>query len=273
MMVKLFSFRMWLDLSGMILKSLYPAEIVLVLFSPLGFSKLRASRVFRWLLIFLVCDLGVKLLVFFAGVRFSSRYFLVFSLVVTFFCAAGMLPLAELLREICLKVGLRLPVRTYVVLILLTIGLSYAGKGLNPRTDKVWISAVADVVSTVGASGDVPVLISTSDEERIGFYAGTEDFFIFKPEGKWRLLKRKQHKEVTKWMPCSVGVESFDDYISSLGPRRIFFVLHSKDTDIVRGAAFLCESFPGMRRVETLDFGKRQGVFEILLLDTRGNLK
>ncbi len=269
-MVKMLSFKMWLEFAGMILNSLYPAEIVLVLFSTRGFSKLKTSPVFRWLAIFLVCDLGIKMFVFFVGIPFSSRYLLPFSLVLTLFCAAGIIPLAGLLQGVCSKAGIRLSQRVVISLILLIVGLSYAGKGLNPRSDKIWLSAVADAVSAACASGDVPILISTSDDERVGYYAGTEEIYILQPGNNWCLLERREHGQATKWMPCSIGPGGLKDYVLSLGPRRVFFVLNSKDTDIVRDSAFLVDAFPGTIRLETLDFGRR-GIFEILLLDTRGH--
>jgi hypothetical protein len=228
-----FSPEMWFLFITRIFNSIYPVELILIiffiifLFASLGKNefcgKIRnliklsshddipslnfrvkgiiQNRVSLFLMIFIVCELGVRSVIFFAGVPFSGRYFIPFSISITIFAAAGIFPFSEFLTKAVGFVKIKIqPWKFFYAIILITC-FAYTGKALLPHFDKPFLKEFGAAIKKRSHNRGISVILTNKLDERVGYYGGTEHFFKFYiHKGKWYLQKKVRNKNASKWI-------------------------------------------------------------------------
>lgn len=248
-MSKFLSWKLWLIFLHRLAKALFPAEIALFVFSLANFKKLKESRFLRWLLIFLVCDLGVRMVLFFGGVPFTGRYLYPFAITIAIFAVAGLVPLVTFLDEKILQKKLTDRKFQMYALIILIIGVSYSIKALLPRNDKPWLQAMPAAIRQFCPAGKTPVIISNNLDERFGYYAGTEEMYILKPEKDWLLMKRFEDEEDSKFLPLDKkrGIPNLAEKINQMGADRVFIFMYLDKNESTPSDTELTQGLPGIQ--------------------------
>jgi len=246
---------MWLIFTGRLLDSIYPAEFVFLAFMVLSIylslskkSKLKffhnliipinsnkngtlqfhirnifSNRIFFFLLTFIFCDLAVRTLIFFAGVPFSGRYFIPFSISFTIISTAGIFPLSEFISKLAQYCKFELPPWKALFFILLIIFSAYSTKALLPHFDKQYLKVFGSAIKQNSMNSSNVIILTNNLDERVGYYSGTENFLSFNINNhKWILRKKIKNKNAYKWKIAN-NAENCQQFISILKNE-----LHSK---------------------------------------------
>lgn len=262
-MSKFLSWQLWLICLLRLAKALFPAEMVLFVFSLTTFKKLKDSRMMRWLLIFLICDLGVRMIVFFGGVPFTGRYFYPFAITIAIFAAAGIIPLVDFLvflDEKTLNKKLKHKKFQIFALIVIIIGVSYSIKALLPRNDKPWLQTIPAAIKHIAPPGKTPVIMSNNLDERFGYYAGTDELYIIDPDDDWRMLKRFQTASDSKfkYLDDKRGITNLVDKIKLIGAERVFIIMYLDKNQSTPSDTELQEKLPGIKLFGTFTDRKKR---------------
>lgn len=284
------SLKMWLIFLHRLIKAMFPAEIVLLIFSWQSFKRLKDSVSMRFLTLFLICDLIARMVIFFAGVPFSGRYFYPLSVTIAIFAAAGITPFIGFLHRLMrntqkveesnspklykffnsniIRKTARITEFQLYAFIILVIGISYSLKALHPRNDKPWLQMIPSKIKQLTPENSKPVIISNYMDERFGYYAGTTELYILKPDDNWNLLKRVKTENDSKWISFDNkrGIESFADKISKLNSNSIFIILRVGKDGNSPANTELIDKLPRLKLVKEFTDRKKRKLKLYMLL-------
>jgi len=244
-----FSLKMWLIFLHRILLSCYPAEVAFLVFSKKTFLRLKESRILRVLSIFIVCDLIVRMVVFFAGVPFSGRYFLPWTVGLAVFVGGGFKPFVEFVSR-----KTRLAESVIAAIVLCAIAIGYSIKALHPRMDKPWLQAIPAKIRSLTPEEMEPVIISNYMDGRFGYYAGTDRLLMLRPEEDWSLYaQRRRCGQDVRWtrLKRKAGLEGLRGLVSGLNHQRVFIVLRVGNHGADSAEVAELESLKCLRVVES----------------------
>ena len=167
-----------------------------------------------FILLFFLCDLGIRATVFFAGIPFSGRYFIPFTIIISIFAAAGIIPISN-----CIATKLPLKnkpsIHIVIILIISTIGLSYSGKILLPHFDKPWLQTFGKLIKENTGKNEKAVILSNKLDERYGYYGNTELFIRFQAGKLWTIQKKIKNKNASRWILCK-QTESLEVFLKKI---------------------------------------------------------
>jgi len=261
-MNSLLSFKMWLIFIHRIFNALFPADLILLVFSLSSYKKLKESKALRFFSIFLVCDLGVRGVIFFAGVPFSGRYLFPFAVAIAILAAFGIIPLVEILQKVILKVKCNIKINTFYLyaILIIIIGISYSIKALLPRNDKPWLQRIPAAIKKLVPEGKTPVIISNKLDERFGYYADTTQIYMLDPAKNWVLMEKVKTDTDSKFIACSRkrGIANLAEKINELGAERVFIIMRvGKDGNSVPNTELL-KKLPGIHLSGTFTDRKKR---------------
>lgn len=222
-----FSIKLWCIFFFRLIKVIYPADLVLIIFALPEFKRLKESRTMRFLLIFLVCNVGVRLVPFFACVPFTQRYFYPCAINIAILAAYGIVNLVEFLDTKIIKKKIKITQFHLYSLLIIIIGIAYSAKALNPRNDKPWLQVIPAVITKIIPSEKVPIIISNDLDNRWGYYADTEELYQLDPEQDWLLMKPIRVGFEYRWVEFDQqrGISNLAEKINAMGKDRVFLIL------------------------------------------------
>ena len=250
-MSSLFSLKMWWIFFLRLLKVIYPAELVLLPFAYKSFKLIKTSPYMRFMIVFLICDLGARAVIFFAGVPFSQRYFYPFAVIVAIFATSGIIPFVDILSVKVLKRTSEMQKFNLYFFLIIVIGLSYSMKALRPRNDKPWLQAISSVIKQLSPPNTTPVIICNHLDERFGYYAGTTEMYQLYPSKDWLLMKRVKTENDSRWVPFDNkrGIKNLSAKIAKMNPERVFIILRVGKDGNSESNTQLTENLPGINLV------------------------
>lgn len=243
-----FSIKLWFIFLHRVLKAIYPADIVLIIFVIPEFKKIMKSRAMRFMVIFLLCNLGVRLVPFFACVPFTQRYFFPFAVNIAILATYGIVNLVDFLDKKIINGRIKISKFQLYALLLLIIGLSYTAKALMPRNDKPWLQMIPDAIKQFIPAGKKPIIISNDLDERWGYYAGTDQLYRLHPEKDWQLMKQVRVGREYRWeeFDDKRGIPNLVEKIRQLGADRVFIILKVEKSGTSESEKELVDNFPGI---------------------------
>ena len=166
-----------------------------------GFNINFKSPVLIFIVLFILCDLGIRGMVFFAGIPFSGRYFIPFSISISIFAAAGIIPISNCIAT---KIPLKNKPSVHIIIILMLIAivLSYSAKTLRPHFDKPWLQTFGRLIKENTGKNEKAVILSNKLDERYGYYGNTELFIQFQTGKTWTIQKKIKNKNASRWILC-----------------------------------------------------------------------
>jgi len=260
----LLSLKMWLILLERVFRAIFPAELVLLPFSLKNFKLLKSSPIMRLLVIFLICDFGIRTILFFSAVPFSQRYFYPFSVTVIIIAASGIIPFVEIISSKILKKTSEIEKFSLYFLLLAIIGISYSLKAIRPRNDKPWLQMIPAAIKHLTPEGKSPVIISNNLDERFGYYAGTTEVYQLYPRKNWLLMKNIQIEEGSDWAPFDKkrGIDNLAEKIKQIGTERVFIIMKVAKNGTSESDTELNEKLPGIKHTGTFTDRKKR-VFKL----------
>ena len=234
-MNSLLSLEMWGIFIIRILDAIFPFEWVLLAFLILyiitknkknaisklfipekmpGFNIEFKSPALIFLILFIICDLGIRATVFFAGIPFSGRYFIPFTIIISIFAAGGIVPISNLIAN-KLPLKNKLSVHIIVILIMCIITLSYSGKVLLPHFNKPWLRSFGQIIKERTKQNEKAVILSNKLDERYGYYGNTEKFIQFQAGKTWTIHKKIKNKNAARWILCK-QTEDLDIFLEKI---------------------------------------------------------
>ena len=250
-----FSLRLWLIFLRRIMLSCYPAEVAFLLFSRKTFARIKESRALRVVLVFIVCDLAVRAVVFFAGVPFSGRYFLPWTVGFALLAGGGFEPLAEFAAT-----RTRVSKNIVGIVVFCAIAIGYSIKALHPRKDKPWLQAIPAKIRSLTPEEMEPVIISNYMDGRFGFYADTSRLILLQPEKEWALyVQRRRCGGDVQWsqLKRDVGLKGLRGLVFGLNNQRVFIILRVDSHGASSDQVAELESLSCLRVVES--YADRKG--------------
>lgn len=246
----LFSLKLWLILLDRLIGALFPVVCILLIFSCFNKTIFKKNSPFRLLLIAVLLDFFLRALLFFSGVRYSDRYFLVLTVMAIVPAVPGVLKLIELFQKFAGRYYPAITLRFSTVLIFSVISIACVGKALNPRFDKKWIKEISVVIKTSCPEAQKPVLITDLADRRIAYYAKAEYLKFCTETDKIFTYAENKSLEIRaesgiiiatpgKGRLCGAfislnmpaGIADFADNIHQLGGERVFVLMCRKDSD------------------------------------------
>lgn len=259
-----FSIKLWLIFLHRMAKAIYPADMVLMVFALPELKKIKESRAMRFLVIFLLCNLAVRLVPFFACVPFSERYFFPFAVNIAILATYGISNLVEFLDTKIIKGKIKVSKFQLYALLVLIIGLSYTAKALMPRNDKPWLKMIPAAMKRFVPTGKTPIIISNDLDERWGYYAQTNQLYRLHPEQDWLLMKQVRVGREYRWEEFDEkrGIPNLQEKIESLGMDWVFIILKVEKSGTSKSEKELVEKFTDIHLVGTFTDRKKR-VFKL----------
>jgi len=226
-MKSLLSIKMWFAFFARILRAIFPAEMILIIFAIPSLKDLKKSRMLRLLIIFILTTLAVRLIPFFAGAPFSGRYFLPFAVGVAIFAVSGITPLVKIIESLILKKFRKCNVFYIYFILISIIGVSYSLKALRPRNDKPWLQMIPKAIKQFSTSSEVPIIVSNDLDERFGYYANTTELYKLNFKKDWLLTKQFSDGNDSKWKPTNKhrGIDNLFAEFARIGKDKIFIIV------------------------------------------------
>lgn len=273
-MSAIFSIDLWLIFLNRIIKASHPlifALALLFLLSELwrlrrmgwrGFKPAPATWIFAG---FAAVDIMARLLVFFAGVPYQTRYFLPLTLCAVVLAAWSMPVLSAWLA---LKTKGRFPAltrrRIFAALVSLTV-LICAAKVFIPQSSKDEMRIVAELIKTNLPPGSrCPVLISKIADPRYAYYAGAVPLYFWEESNpvkniyhRWMVTAPSIGKKAGKQLQIGLpyGLENIGANVRWLGGDNVFVLVDMPDAEFRRLFAAAKIDFP-LRLVGEVDVSK-----------------
>ena len=259
-MNSLLSFKMWGIFLHRLINACFPAEVVFLIFSKETFKRVKDSRALRVLLIFIFSDLLIRMVVFFAGIPFSGRYLLPWTIGVLIVCGAGLTPLVSFVSS---KIPERInKISQFHIYAFIVFGImtGYSIKALHPRNDKPWLQAIPAKIRSIATAGVKPVIITNYMDERFGYYAGTTSLYELKISENWNLLKKVKKGNDARWQSFDHkrGIENLNNKIERLGKQRVFIIVRLKKHGKSKTDMAILEKLPGIKLVKTFTDRKKR---------------
>jgi len=243
-MNSVFSIKLWLIFLRRMMLSCYPAEVAFLLFSKKTFLRVKESRVLRVILIFIVCDLSVRAIVFFAGVPFSGRYLIPWTIGLALLAGGGAASFADFAAKTA-----RVSKNIVLLVAFSAIAIGYSVKALHPRTDKPWLREIPARIKALTPEGMEPVIMASYMDERFGYYADTNRLVELRPGDDWTILVRKRRPggyAYSRWTPVGKGLDGLGRLIRGLGRSRVFIILRVDDGGCPASKVEELERLPGL---------------------------
>jgi hypothetical protein len=237
-----------------------------------------SNKTALFLLIFIMCDLGVRSIIFFAGVPFSGRYFIPFSITLTVFAAAGIFPLSEFLSKTAFRFNMKISPWKFFILILAVTFFAYSAKALLPHFDKPFLKKFGLIIRRKTPDENMAVILTNKLDERFGYYGGTDKFLQFyRYNGKWFLKKKVRNKNASKWISAG-NADSLKSFIQLLkeelasefpGQNNIslFVIIRSSRNQSINKHLELFEKYSNMQFIKSLPAskGRSMNLYELHL--------
>ena len=244
-MSSLFSFKLWLIFLQRMINTLYPANIIFLIFLVPVRKKIKLTRPIIFLLLLLSVDLLLRIVSFFSGIPFAHRYFLPSMIILTVFTGFGMLAFIQFISRHLVKKFPKLTEKHITVAIFLIILFSYSGKALHFSNDKKWLKAISSLIQTNIQPGGKAILLSNYEENRFTYYSGCEEMLLFSQEKDFQIRRRVRNGNDNRWNIESKGIKAFNHYIKTASSQ-LFIIYRIKKQNLTPTTENL---FPTMKLI------------------------
>jgi hypothetical protein len=238
----LFSFKLWLIFFQRIINTLYPANIVFLLFLYPVRKKIKYSSALIFILLLLCVDLAIRMIAFFSGIPFSHRYLYPMMVLATIFSGVGMISFVHFAGKYLTGKFPSLTEGRITVMLLLIIFFAYSGKALHSSNDKKWLKDISFLISSNIIPGTESEILSNYDESRFVYYSGCGEMILFFPDNDFQIRRHIREGNDRRWRVESNGVDAFRNYLKS-SDKQLFLIYRIKKSEINANTESL---FPGM---------------------------
>jgi len=230
-MSALFSLKLWFIFLQRIINTLYPANIISLIFLYPVRKKIKINSPMRFIFILLLIDIAIRMFAFFSGIPFSHRYLYPMMILITIFSGLGMISFIHFLRKYLIKKFPTLTEKTVTISIILILIFSYSGKALHHSDDKKWLKDIAFLIKANLMLGTNSEIISNYDESRFLYYSGCGELLIFSPKKKFQMCRHVKHENDSKWIVETKGRNAFLNYLKS-STKELFIIYRIKKSKI-----------------------------------------
>ncbi len=244
-MNSMLSFKLWWIFLQRMIGSLYPANIIFLLFLYPVREKIKLSRPMIFLILLLIVDLILRMVIFFSGVPFSGRYFLPSMIILTVCTGVGMLAFIQFISKYLIKKFPKLTEKHITIAVVLIILFAYSGKALHHSNDKKWLKDVSSLIKSNILPGKRAVILSNYEENRFAYYSGCDEMLLFAPGKNFQIRRRVRDGNDNRWLIESKGVNAFNNYINT-SPSQLFIIYRIKKVDLASSTENL---FPQMELI------------------------
>ncbi|MCK5844515.1 MAG: hypothetical protein KAG97_07395, partial [Victivallales bacterium] len=254
------SLKLWGIFLHRLVNASFPAEIGFLLFSKKTFTRIKESRATRVLVVFIFCDLCVRMIVFLAGVPFSGRYFLPWTAGVAILAGGGFVPMVEFIHSKILANRFSISRHHIYAFIILGVAIGYSIKALHPRNDKPWLRSIPAKIRSMTPDDATPVIISNYQDTRFEYYARPALFLCLKPDENWTLLGKVKRGDTVVWRAIDRkrGLTNLAGKIDRFGKRLVFIIFRLKKHGESRSAIEMLEKLPGVKLASTFSDRKKR---------------
>jgi len=264
-MSALFSFKLWLIFFQRIINTLYPANIIFLIFLYPVRKKIKLSSAMIFILLLLVIDLLIRILAFFSGIPFSHRYLYPMMIFATIFSGLGMISFVQLLGKYIIKKFPSVTEGGITAVVMLIVFFSYSGKALHHSDDKKWLKDIAFLIKANATPGCDSEILSNYDESRFLYYSGCSELLLFFPDKDFEINRHVRDNNDRKGGIETKGHDAFENYLKT-SPKELFIIYRIKKSKIKSNPASL---FSGMKLIGQFSDKRRKYEYFVFEKDQR----
>lgn len=248
---KVFTIKLWIIFLKKFFEAVFPVHIALIVFAFMNRKAFKNFAAFRFVIIMFAFGILYRCFVFFAGVPFSRRYFYGLLGVIVLLSAPGIPKMAEFLLKLLSKRFPKADLKRIIAFLTALVCLICLGKALNPDFSKKYMYEIPETIKKLCPENIRPVVITTSQDRRISYYAGAE-YIMFSEysqpirwmlkDGKVKrfddhrygaLLTTSKGKTYGQYLMLDypVGIEHLKDNVEKMGGERVFMIIEEEDEE------------------------------------------
>jgi hypothetical protein len=235
-----------------------------------GFAINFREPALLFMLTFIVCDLGVRAMLFFGGIPFSGRYFIPFTISISIFAAAGVIPVSNYIASKLLPSKKNISPQLIAIILLLIICISYSGKNLIPHFNKPWLQAFGKIIKEKTGKDEQAVILSNKLDERYGYYGNTESFIQFHTGKSWRIQKKIRNKNASHWVFCKKppNLKAFSEKLKQISNKmkipgkkiKRFAIIRTYGKKDLDAKLLRFEKLVKMKKIKTFSYKKNRTI-------------